>query len=145
MRDRQCALNHDAIESAAVVSSVINKPTTLSCVYHLSTDDLLWQNFLNPQCKNCSRDPNHAHFGSTHLSQDKDFTWPTRVQNLKPLALAVAEILHGVQNSKTGYLTLTTTLSGKILFRQGGTCYATPPASPALRFTTLITRHHRKA
>ena len=37
MRDRQCALNHDAIESAAIVSSVINKPTTLSCVYHLST------------------------------------------------------------------------------------------------------------
>ena len=39
MRDRQCALNHDAIESASIVSSVINKPTTLSCVYHLSTDD----------------------------------------------------------------------------------------------------------
>ena len=45
MRDRQCALNHDAIESAAVVSSVINKSTTLSCVYHLSTDDLLRRNF----------------------------------------------------------------------------------------------------
>ena len=41
MRDRQCALNHDAIESAPIVLSVINKPTTLSCVYHLSTDDLL--------------------------------------------------------------------------------------------------------
>jgi len=25
---------------------VINKPTTLSCVYHLYTDDLLWRNFL---------------------------------------------------------------------------------------------------
>ena len=35
MRDRQCALNHDAIESAPIISSVINKPTTLSCVYHL--------------------------------------------------------------------------------------------------------------
>jgi len=34
MRDRQCALNHDAIESAPIVSSVINKPMTLSCVYH---------------------------------------------------------------------------------------------------------------
>ena len=45
MRDRQCALNHDAIESALIVSSVINKPTTLSCVYHLYTDDLLWRNF----------------------------------------------------------------------------------------------------
>ena len=29
MRDRQCALNHDAIESASIVSSVINKPTTV--------------------------------------------------------------------------------------------------------------------
>ena len=49
-----------------------------------------------------------------------NFTWPTRVQNLKSLALAVAEILHGVQNSKTGYLTLTTPLSGKIFLRQDG-------------------------
>jgi len=56
MRDRQCALNHDAIESASIVSSVINKPTTLSWVYHLSTDDLLWRNFLSPQCRNCSRE-----------------------------------------------------------------------------------------
>ena len=47
MRDRQSALNHDAIESAPIVSSVINKPTTLSCVYYLSTDDLLWRNFLS--------------------------------------------------------------------------------------------------
>ena len=70
MRDRQCALNHDAIESAPIVSSVINKPTTLSCVYHLSTDDLLWRNFLSLQCRNCSRDPDHAHLGSTHSSQD---------------------------------------------------------------------------
>jgi len=95
----------------------------LNCVYHMYTDDLLWQNFLSPQCRNCSRDPDHAHLGSTHSSQDKDFTWQTRVQNLKSLALAVAEILHGVQNSKTGYLTLTTPLSGKIFLRQGGTCY----------------------
>ena len=29
MRDRQSALNHDAIESAPIVSGVINKPTTL--------------------------------------------------------------------------------------------------------------------
>jgi len=72
---RQCvidnyALNHDAIESAPIVSGVINKPTTLSCVYHLSTDDLLWRNFLSPQCRNCSRDPDHAHLGSTHSLQD---------------------------------------------------------------------------
>ena len=29
MRDGQCALDHDAIESAPIVSSVINKPTTV--------------------------------------------------------------------------------------------------------------------
>ena len=29
MRDRQCTLNHDAIESAPIVSGVINKPTTM--------------------------------------------------------------------------------------------------------------------
>ena len=38
----------------------------------------------------------------------------TRVQ--KSLALTVAEILHGMQNSKTGQLTLTTPLSRKIFF-----------------------------
>ena len=90
MCHEQCALNHDATESAPIVSGVINKPTRSNCVYHLYTDDLLW---------------------------------PTCVQNLKSLALAVAEILHGMQNSKTGYLTLTTPLSGKIFLRQGGTCY----------------------
>ena len=41
-----------------------------SCVYHLYTDDLLWRNFLSPQCRNCSRDPNHTHLGNTHSSQD---------------------------------------------------------------------------
>jgi len=44
--------------------------TTLSCVYHLSTDDLPWRNFLSPQCRNCSRDPDNAHLGSTNSSQD---------------------------------------------------------------------------
>ena len=39
-------------------------------VYHLSTDDLLWRNFLSPQCRNCSRDSDYAHLGSTHSSQD---------------------------------------------------------------------------
>ena len=41
-----------------------------SCVYHLYTDDLLRRNFLSPQCRNCSRDPDHAHLGSTHSPQD---------------------------------------------------------------------------
>jgi len=42
----------------------------LSCGYHLYTDDLLWRNFLSPQCRNCSRAPDHAHLGNTHSSQD---------------------------------------------------------------------------
>ena len=71
-----------------------NRPRT-SCGYHLYTDDLLWRNFLSPRYRNCSRDPNHAHLGNTHSSQDEDNAWPTRVQNLKSLVLAVAEILHG--------------------------------------------------
>ena len=45
------------------------RPRT-TCVYHLYTDDLLWRNFLSPQCRNCSRDPDHAHLGNTHSSQD---------------------------------------------------------------------------
>jgi len=67
---------------------VINKPTTveLSCVYPLYTDDLLSRNFLSPQCRHCSRDPDHAHLGHTHSSEDYDFAWPTRVQNLKSLS-----------------------------------------------------------
>jgi len=39
----------------------------MSCVYHLYTDDLLWRNFLSPQCRNCSRDPDHAHSLITRL------------------------------------------------------------------------------
>jgi len=48
---------------------VINKPTTvelfISLVY---IDDLLWRNFLSPQCRNCSRDPDHL--GNTHSPRD---------------------------------------------------------------------------
>ena len=98
---------------------VINKPTTVE--FCISPVYLLWRNFLSPQCRNCSRDRDHAHLGNTYSSQDKDFAWPTHVQNLN--SLATAEILHEVQNSKTGQLTPTTPLSGKIFHRQGGTCY----------------------
>ena len=49
---------------------VINKPTTVELCISPYTDDLLWRNFLSPQCRNCSRDPDHAHLGNTHSSQD---------------------------------------------------------------------------
>jgi len=45
-------------------------------------------------------------------------------------SLAVAEILHEVQNFKTGRLTLTTPLSGKIIHRQGRTCVGSCSAQP---------------
>ena len=72
---RQCVMNN--------VHSTMTRPSRLplsqvsqtnqrrsNCAYHLYTDDLLWRNFLSPQCRNCSRDPDHAHLGSTHSSQD---------------------------------------------------------------------------
>jgi len=97
------ALNHDVIKSLS-----------LSCRCHIQIDDsrvvdinFLCRNFLSPRCRNCLRDPDHAHLGNTRSSQDEDFAWPrssqdedfawpTRVQNLEFLALAVAEKLHGV-------------------------------------------------
>ena len=69
MRDRQCALNHDATSHFHCLRCVINKQMTddlwISPVY----DDLLWRNFLSPQSRNCSRDFDHAHLGSTHSSR----------------------------------------------------------------------------
>ena len=50
---------------------LINKPTTdrvVDITYIGPTDDLLWRNFLSPQCRNCSRDPDRAHLGNTHSS-----------------------------------------------------------------------------
>jgi len=70
---RQCVIDnvHSTMtrSSRLPLSQVSNKPTTLSCVYHLSTDNLLWPNFLSPQCINCSRDPDHAHLGSTLITR----------------------------------------------------------------------------
>ena len=120
MRDRQCALNHDAIESAPIVSSVINKPMTLSCLYRLYTDDMLWRNFLSPQCRNCSRDPDHAHLGSTYSSQDEDFTWSTSVQNLESLALRVYFTKCKILKRSPDFDLIL--LSGKIFLRQAETC-----------------------
>ena len=57
---------------------------------HLYTDDLLWRNFLSPQCRNYSREPDNANLGPVNHQY---FTWPTRIQNSKSLALAVREIL----------------------------------------------------
>ena len=75
---------------------VINKPTTVGLCISPVYRRLAVAKF-SPQCRNCSRDHDHAHLGNIHSSQDQDFAWPTRVQNLKSLALAVAEILHGVE------------------------------------------------
>jgi len=93
----KCALNHDAIESLPL-SDKRHKQTDhgrvvdITCIPTTSCDE----KFLRPQCRNCSRDPDHAHLGNTHSSQDEDFAWPTRAQKLKSLALAVVEIFHWV-------------------------------------------------
>ena len=79
-----------------------------SCVYHLYTDDLLWRNFLSPQCRNCSRDPDHAHpRDSSFLMPIKDLreirpgSPPTRAPN----ASGVVKI--GDFRQITGYISKT--------------------------------------
>jgi len=47
---------------------VINKLTT--DVLWILPVYFLWRNFLRPQCRNCSRDPDHAHLGNIHSSHD---------------------------------------------------------------------------
>ena len=60
------------------------------------TDDLLWQNFLSPQCRNCSQDPDHAHLGNTHSLQDLRVRLHMADPCTKYEVLAIAEKLHGV-------------------------------------------------
>jgi len=58
-----CALNHDAIEWLPLCYRC-HKQTDYGrvvVVYIIYTDDLLWRNFLSPQCRNCSRDFNREH------------------------------------------------------------------------------------
>jgi len=49
---------------------VINKPTTVELCILPVYRRLAMAIFLSPQCRNCSRDPDHAHLWNTHLSQD---------------------------------------------------------------------------
>ena len=65
---------------------VINKPTMgelwISPVAY--TVDLPCQNFLSPQCRNCSRDPDHAQLWIGTLTHHKTkTTWPTGVQKFE--------------------------------------------------------------
>ena len=48
-----------------------HKQTDDGRIVYITCDDLLWRNFLSPQCRNCSRDPDHAHLGSTHSSSSE--------------------------------------------------------------------------
>ena len=68
----QCVINMCTQPLRDRVASIIrcHKQTDYGRSNHLYTDDLLWRNFLSSQCRNCSRDPDHAHLGNTHSSQD---------------------------------------------------------------------------
>ena len=71
MCHEQCALNHDATESAPIVSDAINKPTTVElCISPVYRRLAVAKFSLSPQSRNYSRDFHHAHLGSTHSSQD---------------------------------------------------------------------------
>ena len=72
---RQCVIN--------TVHSTMTRPSRFHCLRcHKQTDDCqvvyitcipttcCGESFQSPQCRNCSRDPDHAHLGSTHSSQD---------------------------------------------------------------------------
>jgi len=89
------------------IHSTMTRPSRVYCLRGIITKPTIEELWISPVCRrltvekfsksrNSSRDPDHPHLGSTHSSQDKDFRWPTRAQNLKSLALAVVEILHGV-------------------------------------------------
>ena len=72
---------------------VVNKPTTVELWISPVYRRLAVGNFLSPQCKNCLRDPDHAHLGNSHhktktshgrlrtkfevssVSRCGDFTW----------------------------------------------------------------------
>jgi len=49
---------------------VINKPTTVELWISSVYRRLVVAKFLSPQYRNCSRDPDNAHLGNTHSSQD---------------------------------------------------------------------------
>jgi len=110
------------------LSGVINIPTTVELC--ISPVYLLWRNFLSPQRRNCSRDPDHAHLGNrehsliTRLRLHNHMADPCTKSEVSSVSRCGDIRLHGVQNSKTGYLTLTTPLSGKIFLWQGGSCYS---------------------
>ena len=70
---RQCVI--DNVHSTMTRSSLKCYKQTdhgPSYVYHRKrpTDDLLWRNFLSLQCRNSSRNSDHAHLRNTHSSHD---------------------------------------------------------------------------
>jgi len=67
---------------------VINKPTT---------DRVVYITCIPTTCRNCSRDPDHAHLGNTHQK-----TKTSRIQNLKSLGSPVTKLGMVVQNAENG-------------------------------------------
>ena len=79
-------LLHSAMTRSTVVG-VIHKLTVGEFVDHTNTlMPCCGKNFLSPKYRNYSRDSDHANLGDSQSSK-----WPTRIRNLKSLALAVPE------------------------------------------------------
>jgi len=56
--------NYHAAVQKLLIRQVLTKPMVWSCRFS-------WrQCVINKQCRNCSCDPDHAHLGNTHSSQD---------------------------------------------------------------------------
>ena len=67
-RPKYNKLVHSA-QMHSIVIGVIQKLTNYEFLDHTNTDDLLWQNFISPQCRNYSREPDHTHLGDSQPSQ----------------------------------------------------------------------------
>ena len=95
-------LVHSATTCSTIIV-VIHKPTVKEFVDNTNTPTTCWG------------------LGDSQSSQGWHFTWPTRIQKLNSLALAVQEICHGVQNYQTDPLTWTTPLLGRFFIGRVGT------------------------
>jgi len=117
-------LGHSPTMRSTIVG-VIHKLTIDNfCWSHQYTDDLLWQNFPSPKCRNGSHDPDHAHLGNSY--------WLILILHIvnSYRKFEVSSFCHSrdfgggeSKISKMGYVTQITPFSGMMFHQQAGTCY----------------------